>query len=355
MSSAGRLTHHVLVSRRRTHRRRPTLRRAFRWPSQSPSEPASGADAPLDSRLDAPSSMLEVPSRFLMPVADPHHMALSRTAGQVDVSTVIESDAATPSREPSVLDMPLAALTWRDPFDWLARGWDDFMRARNIGLFYGICFVAMGWLLVACFRMAPEYTLALSAGFLLMGPFLCLGLYEASRALERGQAPDFLSSLTAWRINRGQLAILACVLLVVEMLWGRAALIVFAVSFDGMPDFGGPMASFLSGDMLVFLVTYVAVGAVFAGLIYAISVVSMPMMMDMNVDAISAGLTSMRLVLSQTGVMLLWGALITLLVAMAMLPGFLGLVVVGPVLGHASWHAYRAVVLDTARDAYRQH
>ena len=86
------------------------------------------------------------------------------------------------------------------------------------------------------------------------------------------------------------------------------------------------------------------VGGVFAGLIFAISVVSIPMILDRPVDAITAGLTSMRLVLTQPGVMLLWGALITALVVLAMLPWFAGLLVVGPVLGHASWHAYRAAV-----------
>jgi uncharacterized membrane protein len=83
---------------------------------------------------------------------------------------------------------------------------------------------------------------------------------------------------------------------------------------------------------------------VFAGLIYSISVVSIPMILDRQVDAITAGLTSLRLVLTQTPVMIAWGALITLLVVVAMLPGFLGLLVVGPVIGHATWHAYRAAV-----------
>ena len=85
-------------------------------------------------------------------------------------------------------------------------------------------------------------------------------------------------------------------------------------------------------------------GGLFAGLIFAIAVVAMPMILDRQTDAITAGLTSLRLCLTQPGLMLLWGAVITLLVVLAMLPWFLGLVVVGPVLGHASWHAYRSTV-----------
>ena len=183
--------------------------------------------------------------------------------------------------------------------------------------------------------------LALSAGFLLVGPFLCLGLYHVSQHLERGETTDFGDSLLAWDTRTGTLAIFGFVLLVLEMLWGRASLIIFAVSFDGMPDFKGSLLALLDPENLGFIVAYLAVGGVFAGLIFAISVVAMPMILDRPIDAITAGLTSLRLVLTQPGVMLLWGALITVLVVIAMLPWFAGLLVIGPVLGHASWHAYR--------------
>jgi uncharacterized membrane protein len=140
------------------------------------------------------------------------------------------------------------------------------------------------------------------------------------------------------------MAIFGGALLILEMLWGRASLIVFALSFDGMPDFRGSLLALFEPKNLGFIVAYLAVGAVFAGLIFALSVVSMPMILDRQTDAITAALTSLRLCLTQPGVMLLWGAMLTLLVVLAMLPWFLGLLVVGPVLGHASWHAYRGAV-----------
>jgi len=87
--------------------------------------------------------------------------------------------------------------------------------------------------------------------------------------------------------------------------------------------------------------TYLAVSTLFGGLIFAISAISIPMILDQQTDAISAGLTSLRLVLTQPGVMWLWAALLAVVVALAMVPGFLGLLVVGPVVGHASWHAYK--------------
>ncbi|MCH7345022.1 DUF2189 domain-containing protein [Pelomonas sp. CA6] len=254
-----------------------------------------------------------------------------------------------PSSAPPSEDRPLTPelrpLRLSAPLGWLAAGWRDFRRAPLIGLFFGACFMAMGWALLAVFKHAPAYTLALSAGFLLVGPFLCMGLYQASRRLERGEPVGLADALFAWRSHGGQMAIYGCALLILEMIWGRASLVVFAVSFDGMPDFSGSLSTLLSGDNLGFLVAYLCVGALFAGLIFSVSVVAIPMMLDREVDAITAALTSMKLTLTQTGVMLLWGALITGLVLLALLPGFAGLLFVGPVIGHASWHAYRAAVI----------
>jgi len=254
-----------------------------------------------------------------------------------------EQEAPTP---PDAAPITLRTLRYGQPLHWLALGWCDFRRAPAIGLFYGGCFMVMGWALLSAFQHAPAYTLALSAGFLLMGPFLCLGLYRVSQRLENGEQPDFGDSLLAWDTRTAQLGIFGFVLLVLEMLWGRATLVVFAVSFDGMPDFKGSLLALLDIDNLPFIAAWAAVGAVFATLIYAVSVVSIPMILHRQTDAITAGLTSMRLVLTQTGVMLWWAALIAGLVFGALLPAFLGLLVVGPVLGHASWHAYRDAVAD---------
>jgi uncharacterized membrane protein len=247
---------------------------------------------------------------------------------------------------PSAFDIALRPLSFRDPLRWLAAGARDFARAPGIGLFYGGCFVVMGWALLKMYEQAPAYVMALSAGFLLVGPFLCLGLYRTSQRLEAGGKPDFGDSLLAWDTRTGTLAIFGFVLLVLEMLWGRATLVIFAVSFDGMPDLKGSLLALLDPENLGFIIAWVIVGAVFAGLIYAVSVVSIPMILHRQTDAITAGLTSMRLVLTQTGVMLWWGFLIAALVVTAMLPWFAGLLVVGPVIGHASWHAYRAAVAD---------
>jgi uncharacterized membrane protein len=260
-------------------------------------------------------------------------------------ATMSDSSPPPPSAEaPAAPAIALNTLSWRDPLRWLHAGLRDFRRAPAIGLFYGSAFTVMGWALAKVYEHAPAYVMALAAGFLLMGPFLCLGLYQVSRSLERGETPSFGASMRAFESRLGPLAIFGFVLLVLEMLWGRATLVIFAVSFDGMPDLRGSLLALLDPENLGFIVAWLGVGAVFAGLIFSVSVVSIPMLLDRPIDAITAGLTSLRLVLTQTGVMLWWGALISVLVVAALLPWFAGLLVVGPVIGHASWHAYRAAV-----------
>jgi len=239
----------------------------------------------------------------------------------------------------------LRPLAFADPFRWLARGTHDFLRAPAIGLFFGGSFVAMGWALLAVFKTAPAYVLGLSAGFLLVGPFLCMGLYHASDRLERDERPRLVDAALAWRRKLDTLAIFGVVLLVLEMLWARASLVIFALTFEGtMPDFAGSLRSLVDPRNLDFILAWTALGGVFATIIFSVSVVSIPMILDRRTDAITAGLTSIRLVLTQPVVLLSWAAIITILVVLAMLPSFAGLLVVGPILGHASWHAYRASV-----------
>ena len=198
-------------------------------------------------------------------------------------------ESQPPPPPPSVFDLRLAELRAGDPLRWLRLGWRDFLRSR-VGLFYGLCFFLMGHALMAVFRAAPAYVLALSAGFLLLGPFLCLGLYHVSRALEEGREPSLPDSLLAWEQTKGSIAIFAGVLLILEMLWGRASLVVFAVTFSTMPDTANLVAQLLAPENLEFLITYTLVGGVFAGLIFVTSAISIPMILDREVDAVSAGL-----------------------------------------------------------------
>jgi uncharacterized membrane protein len=239
----------------------------------------------------------------------------------------------------------IVSLGLADPFRWLARGWHDLTAEMGIALFYGMCFWGMALTLGAVFRYKPEYTMSIVSGCLLVGPFLALGLYEVSRRREQGLAPDLGTSLTCWDRHIGSMGLLVLVLVVLELLWGRASLVVFAVFFNtGMPSTAGVLQAIFNPENWEFVAVYVVVGGVFAGLVFATSVVSIPMILDRDTDAISASLTSLQVFFTHLPVLLLWGALITVLVAVALIPWGLGLLFIGPWLGHASWHAYRGSV-----------
>ena len=239
----------------------------------------------------------------------------------------------------------LVALRFTDPLRWLALGARDLGEHIGIGIFYGLCFWAMALTIAAVFRARPEYVMSIASGCLLVGPFLAMGLYDVSRRRELGLEPRLASSLTCWDSHIPSLALLVLVLIVLELLWGRASLVVFAVFFNtGMPSTTGVLAAVLDPQNWEFLAVYGLVGSAFAAIVFSISVVSIPMILDRDTDAISAAITSIQVVAKNTAVMAFWGALIVASVVLALLPWGLGLLLLGPWLGHASWHAYRGSV-----------
>ena len=239
----------------------------------------------------------------------------------------------------------IAVLRLRDPFHWLVLGGRDLLATPGISLFYGCCFWFMAIVLGAVFRNKPEYVISIASGCLLVGPFLAMGLYDVSRSRERGMVPELGASLTCWDSHLGSMSMLVLVLIVLELIWGRASLVVFAVFFNtGMPSTTGVVEAVFSPDNWEFLLVYLLVGGAFATVVFSVAVVSIPMILDRDTDAISAAITSLQVVFSNTWVMLLWGVLLTGLVVLALLPWAAGLLLIGPWLGHASWHAYRGSV-----------
>jgi uncharacterized membrane protein len=230
------------------------------------------------------------------------------------------------------------------PLRWLRAGWSDLLAAPGIALFYGACFWLMALLLGAVFRTMPQYTLSFVSGCFLVGPFLAMGLYESSRRREQGLPQSLGASVMCWDKHLGSMGMLVLVVLLLELLWGRASLVVFAVFFTtGMPSTASVLQAVFNPQNWQFVAVYTLVGGIFAALVFSSCVVAIPMILDRGTDAVTAGIASFQVVLERTGPMLLWGALIVALVLGAMaLPWALGLLVVGPWLGHASWHAYRA-------------
>ena len=236
-------------------------------------------------------------------------------------------------------------LNWFAPLTWLGKGLQDMRSHPWIAAFYGISFMLMAQVLGYVFRRAPEYMLTMISGCLLVGPFMAMGLYEVSRRKEQDETCELSDSLTCWDSHIRSMAMLILVLMVLELLWGRASLVVFAVFFNtGMPSTTGVVEAIFNPENLEFILVYLVIGSGFAALVYALAVVSIPMILDRDTDAISAAITSVGVVYANPMVMLFWGSLICLLIALALWPGALGLLLIGPWLGHASWHAYRECV-----------
>lgn len=243
---------------------------------------------------------------------------------------------------------PLPAIrtvAMKQPLAWIRLGWDDLKAYPFASLFYGLCFTASGWLLVVVLGGAPEYIAAATAGFLIGGPFLALGLYEISRRREKGLSCALGTTLTAWRSNTVNLGLFAGVLLLIFLIWARISLVVFALFYSGeLPTTAGFLRHVIATDHAAFLVAYLALGGIFALIAFTISVVAVPLMLDRGHDAITAAIVSTRVVLANPEAMIVWSALIALLGSLGLVTFLFGILVIGPLLGHATWHAYRDLV-----------
>jgi uncharacterized membrane protein len=231
------------------------------------------------------------------------------------------------------------------PLRWLKRGWGDIQACPGPSLFYGLCFVAGGYLMVFVLGGAPEYIAAVTSGFLISGPFLAIGLYEISRRHERGEACSLAPTLTAWRTNAGNLAVFSLILIVIFLVWARASMVVFALFYTGeMPSMGGFLRHVVSTDHLGFLIAYFAVGGLFALIAFALSLITIPLMMDRRLDTVTAAIASVNALARNPQAMLVWAALIALAGGIGLLTFFVGILIAGPLIGHATWHAYRDLV-----------
>lgn len=233
----------------------------------------------------------------------------------------------------------------RDPFRWLALGWQDMRDTGGRGLVYGAIFVLMGTLIGVVYDTRWQLTMGLSAGFLLMGPFVCVGIQELSRQRARGEAISLTASLVCWRRNLGAIAFFAAILTFAMIVWARVSVVIFALfSTTDFPDLKGVVMQIVRLSNLEFLVVWFAVGLVFATLVFAISVVSMPLMLDRRTDTMVAIFASVRALAANPWPMLVWALLIVVLIGIGLVGSLVLLVLTSPLVGHASWHAYRALL-----------
>ncbi len=230
---------------------------------------------------------------------------------------------------------PCRKLSPWAPFRWLKRGVADLMEAPQQSLVYGLAVGLMMAIvsLLAWFRGSQWIMFAMLGGFVFLAPLTCIGLYAISAQLERGQPPDLARSLrAAFRRHLSNEMIFALVLLVIFMVWARAAVMV-TVFF---PTDGEPTVR----ELIPYLGFGSLIGAVFAAVTFSASAFSLPMIMHRDVDSVTAIVTSVNAVLRNRLAMLIWLALIIAGLLLGIVTAFIGLVVIVPVIGYAAWHGY---------------
>lgn len=244
----------------------------------------------------------------------------------------------------------------RVPFDapwlWLASGWRDLWRQPTISLTYGLAFAMIAVALTLGLAVAhmQALVLPLAGGFILIAPLAAVGLYEMSRCLEEGRPATWRQVLTAGLRARGQLGFFGGILAFALFAWLQLALLLFMLLWgsNGIP----PPSAFVSTLLftphgLALLVIGTAVGGVLASIVFAISVISVPLLMTRQFDAVTAARASLHAVALNPQPLALWAALIAGFMAVGIATLSVGLIVAFPLIGHATWHAYRALVRQT--------
>ncbi len=238
------------------------------------------------------------------------------------------------------------------PWEWLAAGWRDLWTYPGVSLTYGVVF-AVGAVLMAIGTTqagVQSIILALFGGFLLVGPLVAVGLYEVSRRIEAGEPVTLATALKKSFQPEGQLGFMGVVLLLIFMVWMQVAFLLFML-FTGGSAFPPPsqfmQMLFFTEHGLGLLIVGTLAGALLAFFTFSVSVVSVPLLMVRDVDVATAISTSFHAVRRNPRPMLLWAGLIAGFVVLGVLTMCAGLVVVFPLMGHATWHAYKDLVAFT--------
>ena len=231
-------------------------------------------------------------------------------------------------------------------FTWLEKGWDDLIHNPIPSLSHGLILMAMGWLIIViCSTQIELLSLSIS-GFLLVGPIFGAGFYALSSLRASGQKAGFDDSLDAAMKNIGSLARLGGILAVIAALWGVVSSAMFRQAFgDDMPEVQISFyRTIVDWQESGFFVRYVASGAILAALAFVISAVSAPMLFDRGGSTRHAIMISIKAVARNPLAMAIWAAIIVLLTAIGFATFMAGLIVTLPLIGHATWHAYKDLV-----------
>jgi uncharacterized membrane protein len=232
------------------------------------------------------------------------------------------------------------------PFVWLARGWMDMRRHWGASLGYGALIVAIGWTLLVFCATHPYFVAAAITGFLLVGPAMSAGLCEMSRRHSLGESANFDDSLEGFKRNTSALAEFGVILAICAAVWfGLSAVLLDSVFHIAAPSVSETLyRGFIDTANRSQVLGYVGVGGLLAAGVFAVSVVSIPLMIDRQATAAQAMRASVRVAVANIPAMIVWSALITILTVIGYAPLLGGLLIVAPLLGHATWHAYRELV-----------
>ena len=257
---------------------------------------------------------------------------------------------------------------YRPRFKVKAAGWDDLKGAAGAGirdlaarpglsLFFGLVYALIGGALISGFTILDQFWIVIAAGmgFPLVAPFLAAGLYDISRRREKGEA--FTAKdvfLVVFNQRSREFAWMAFVMLFVFWIWAYQARLLLAIFLQNhsiltLESLANVIVT--TGEGQAFIATGTIVGAAISTFLFSITVISMPLLLEKEVDFITAMITSVKTILESPFVMLTWGAIIGALTLMATIPAMIGVIVVFPVLGHISWHLYRRLVTENPSTA----
>lgn len=232
------------------------------------------------------------------------------------------------------------------PLDWLRRGWTDLWRQPAASLFYGLVIAVSGAVILGITARLPYLFAAAITGFLLVAPTLLAGLYELSRRYLAGEPASLVDSMRAWKRNPSALAGFGLISILAGTAWQVASVVIVALFYKGsaMRPLDMIIEVLINPQHSLMFFTYLTAGGVLAALMFVISVVSMPMLIDRRCGLLCALTTSINTVAANPLPLAFWAFIIMLLTGLGFATALVGLVIVMPWLGHASFHAYRDLV-----------
>ncbi len=231
------------------------------------------------------------------------------------------------------------------PLQWLSSGLNDFRNAPGLSLLYGFLFAGATAGVYLLAMNVPWYSIAYLTGLVVVGPFIASGLYVASRDMESGKLPSISNSLRLLMQRSTSLVLFSLMLSLVMAAWVRISALLFAVKFNTLnPTIEAYTSLFSSAEGFITLLYFAGIGFLLVSVVFVMSAVAIPMILDKDTDFITAMQTSYRAVTGNPGAMAIWAMIIVASTAAGIATAFIGLAVMFPILGYATWHSYRSLV-----------